>query len=211
MMAYATRAVPWLRVTLAAALVVILMLLVRWDPWTLWPLQGTAVGLLAGAAAWCFDEEAAAVVDVAPRGMAWRALARGPAVALLLLAWVVSVLYAGDELLFGHRDAVLVQGLVAVAAGTGFALWRRTAGDAVPGLLGATVVVPATTVWALVRPFDNLPIFPYANATSAAWETSVIGWVVLGSGSLAVAILALGEVRWWRVTSGQEATSQALG
>ena len=63
MLIYATRGVPWPRVTTAAALVVVLIELVRWNPWTLWPLEGTAVGLLSGATAWCFDETAAAVVE----------------------------------------------------------------------------------------------------------------------------------------------------
>ena len=80
MVRYAARAVPWVRISLAAALVALLMELVRWNPWVLWPLEGTAVGLLAGATAWCFDESAAVVVDVAPRGLAWRTAARTPAV-----------------------------------------------------------------------------------------------------------------------------------
>src|ERR1700712_2266593 len=101
------------------------MELVRWNAWVLWPLEGTAVGLLAGATAWCFDEVAAAVADAAPRGPAWRAPARAPAVALLLAAWTAPVLHAGDRALFGHRDAVLVQGLAAMAGGAALAVWFR--------------------------------------------------------------------------------------
>src|SRR5215218_9141615 len=117
MLRYAARAVPWLRVSLAAGLVVLLMELVRWDPWVLWPLEGTAVGLLAGAAAWCFDETAAAVADTSPRGLAWRAAARSPAVLLLILAWAFAAARLGNDATFGHLDAVRVQGLAAIAIG----------------------------------------------------------------------------------------------
>ena len=110
MLHHAARAVPWGRVALAAALVVVLMELVRWNPWVLWPLEGTAVGLLAGAAAWCFDETAAAVVDTSPRGLSWRAAARSPAVLLLILAWAFAVARVGNDAAFGHLGAVLVQG-----------------------------------------------------------------------------------------------------
>src|SRR4051812_49023426 len=68
MTSYVARAVPWTRVALAAGLVVVLMELVRWNPWVLWPLEGTAVGLLAGATAPCFAETSAARLASAPRG-----------------------------------------------------------------------------------------------------------------------------------------------
>src|SRR5215218_2945884 len=125
MLRYAARAVPWLRVSLAAGLVVLLMELVRWDPWVLWPLEGTAVGLLAGAAAWSFDESAAVVVDVAPRGLAWRTAARTPAVLVLAAVWCGVVAHAGDRALFGQSTEVLVQGLVGLAVGSAYATWRR--------------------------------------------------------------------------------------
>ena len=145
MVTYAARAIPWLRVLLAAGLVVVLMELVRWNPWVLWPLEGTAVGLLAGATAWCFDESAAVVVNTSPRGLAWRTAARSPGVVLLALAWGLGVLRLGNGAVIGHVAAILVQGLVAIAAGAAFACLRRAEGEAVPGLLFATVVVPAVT------------------------------------------------------------------
>ena len=81
---YAGRAVPWTRVAVAATLIVVLMDVVRRWPWNMWLLEGTAVGLLAAAAGWCFDEPAAAVVDPAPRGLAWRTAARVAGVLVLL-------------------------------------------------------------------------------------------------------------------------------
>jgi hypothetical protein len=198
MLRYAGSAVPWSRVALAAALVVLLMELVRWDPWVLWPLEGTAVGLLAGAAAWCFDESAAVVVDVAPRSLAWRTAARTPAVLGLTLVWCGVVRHAGDPALFGRSGSVLVEGLVAIAVGAGYAGWRRAWGEPTPGLLLATAAVPLTSAWALVRPFDStLPVFPYGTSSAGDWAASTLGWVLLGTLALGVLAAALSDAPWW--------------
>lgn len=199
MVGYAARAVPWFRVVLAAGLVVLLLELVRWNPWVLWPLEGTAVGLLAGAAAWCFDETAAVVVDAAPRSLAWRTAVRSPAVLLLAVTWVAVVAHADAAgALFGQGGAVLVQGLAAMAAGGAYACWRRAQGQALPGLLLASAVVPATTVWALVRPFEtHLAVFPYGTDSAATWTASGIGWGAAGVAALVVGAAALGDAPWW--------------
>lgn len=198
MLGYAARAVPWTRVAVAAILVVVLMELVRWDAWMLWPLQGTAVGLLAGASAWCFDEQAGIVVDVAPRTLAWRSASRGLGVLVLVLAWVAVVLHAGDTALFGHRNAVLLQGLAALVAGAAYACWRRSLGEPTPGLLSAGVAVPATTAWALLHPFDeHLVVFPYGSASETDWQVSVIGWSLLGICAAVLIAAALAEAPWW--------------
>ena len=201
MLTYAARAVPWGRIVLAAGLVLVLMELVSWKPWVLWPLEGTAVGLLAGAAAWCFDETAAVVVDTTPRRFAWRVVARSPAVLLLALAWGLGVLRLRNGTAFGHTEAIVEQGLVAIAAGAAFACWRRAQGEPVPGLLFATAVVPAVTAFALVRPFDaHLPVFPYATTSAQGWQVSVVGWTGLGLLAGLVLIAALTEAPWWRHT-----------
>lgn len=204
MLRYAARAVPWLRVALAAVLVVLLMELVRWNPWVLWPLEGTAVGLLAGASAWCFDESAAVVVDVAPRSLAWRTSARTPAVLGLTLVWCAVVWHAGDRALFGQSVNVLAQGLVAIAIGAGYAGWRRAWGEPTPGLVLATAVVPLTSAWALVRPLETrLPVFPYGISSAGDWATSTMGWVILGTLALAVLAAALSDAPWWSVRVSQ--------
>lgn len=198
MVGYAARSVPWVRVLLAAGLVVLLLELVRWDPWVLWPLEGTAVGLLAGAAAWCFDESAAVVVDVAPRSLAWRTTARGAGLLVLLAAWTGSVLHAGDEALFGHRDAVLLQGLAALAAGAAYSCWRRAQGEATPGLLFAGTTVPTTTAWALLHPMDDrLVVFPYGTATADQWQVSIVGWGALATVAALLLAAALADAPWW--------------
>jgi len=170
MVKYAARAIPWVRVVLAAVLVVVLMELVRWHPWVLWPLEGTAVGVLAGASACCFDEAAAVVVDVAPRSLAWRTAARMPALLALTVVWSAVVWHAGDGTLFGRSGRILVEGLVVLALGAGYATWRRAWGEPMPGLVLATTMVPLTSAWALVRPFEaTLPAFPYGADSASEW------------------------------------------
>lgn len=200
MTGYGARAVPWTRVALAAGLVVVLMELVRWNPWTLWPLEGTAVGLLAGATAWCFDETAAAVVDSSPRGLAWRMMARSPGPLLLVVTWTAVVLHAGDETTFGHRDEIWIQGVAASLAGAAYTSWRRSCGEASPGLRFATAVVPATTAWALVRPFDpHLAVFPYGTTSPGGWDRSATGWVALTIAAVVVLGVVLADARWWKL------------
>jgi hypothetical protein len=199
MVRYSAKAVPWLQTYLAGVLVAVLMELVRWNPWVLWPLEGVAVGLLAGATAWCFDEAAAAVVDTLPRGPAWRAAARAPALVLLIAIWTASTYHAGDDALFGHRNAVLVQGLAAMAGGAAFAARSRGRGDATPGLRIAMIVVPVSTSWALVRPVQRwVPIFPYGDSSPSTWDASTTGWVVLAVVATVVLARALTEVHWSR-------------
>lgn len=197
MLRHAAAAVPWARVTLAAVLVLVLMELVRRWQWTMWPLEGTAVGLLAAATAWCFDEPAASVVDTAPRSLAWRTLARSSGVLVLGTAWVLAVLLARDSL-FGHPWEVGLQGMGAIVAAAAYAAWRRTAGDATPGLAAAMVVVPLATAWALIRPFaGEVPVFPYADGSGdfGSWDVSRAGWAGLVACSATLLALAISERR----------------
>ncbi len=198
MLGYVRQAIPWTRVALAAGLVVLLMELVRWNPWVLWPLEGTAVGLLAGATAWCFDETSAAVVDSAPRGLAWRTMARGPGPLLLVATWTAVVLRAGRENVFDHREEIWFQGVSACLAAAAYASWRRSRGEAAPGSRFATAVVPASTAWALLRPFEGqLALFPYATTTPTGWDHSATGWLALATGSVVVLGAVLADARWW--------------
>jgi hypothetical protein len=200
MTGYVARAVPWTRVALASGLVLVLMELVRWNPWVLWPLEGTAVGLLAGATAWCFDETSAAVVDSAPRGLAWRTLARSPGPLLLVVTWTAVVLHAGAASTHEHPGAIWFQGVAACLAGAAYTSWRRSYGEPSPGLRFATAVVPATTAWALLRPFDgHLSVFPYATTTPAGWDRSATVWVALSIAAVTVLGVALADSRWWHL------------
>jgi hypothetical protein len=199
MLRYAARAVPWSRVALAAVLVLVLMDVVRRWPWTMWPLEGTAVGLLAGAAAWCFDEPAAMVVDSAPRSLLWRTLARGSGVVVLLVAWAVAVFITRDSLV-GHPGEVAFQGVAAVLAAVAYTCWRRAGGDSSPGLRTAAMVVPVATAWALVRPFSEaLPVFPYGDGSMdfGDWEVSLVGWAVVAGCGVVLLVAAMSDVRWF--------------
>lgn len=198
MLRHAASALAWRILGLAACLVVVLMELVRWSPGSLWPLQGTAVGLLAGSSALCFDERAAAVVDTLPRSLAWRTAARAAGPAVLAAAWSAVVVHAGDENLFGQRDQILVQGCVAVLAGAAFAAWRRSGGADSPGIALTIAVVPLATAWAVVRPVGGrIPIFPYVTESSGEWQASAVGWLTAGALALVLLGLALGDARWW--------------
>jgi hypothetical protein len=200
---YAARAVPWTQVALAAGLVLVLMDVVRRWPWTMWPLEGTAVGLLAGAAAWCFDEPSAAVVDSAPRSLLWRTTARSGGVVLLLAAWAAAVFIARDSL-FGHPWEVAFQGVAAVLAVVAYTIWRRAGGDPNPGLQAALMVVPVATAWALIRPFSEaLPVFPYADGSTdfGDWGVSLAGWAVVAGCGVVLLAAALTDVRWWSTRS----------
>ena len=190
MLRHAARGVPWWLVAAAALLVLGLLALVRYDPWRLWPLQGTAVGLLAAAVGWCLDEPAAAVVDPAPRGLAWRTVARSAAVVVLLAAWSAGVWWAGPGF-FGHSWEVFGQGLAATAIGAAWVTWRRARGEATPGQRWAVAVVPVVTAWSLVRPLARqLPVFPYASGGEYGdWASSAAGWTA--AGLLAAVLLGL--------------------
>ena len=207
MLSYAGRALPWARLGVVAVLVVVLMDVVRRWPWTMWPLEGMAVGLLATGAAWCFDEAAAAVVDTAPRRLAWRTAGRASGVSLLLVAWVIAVIWSRDSL-FGHSWAVAGQGIAAVIAASAYATWRRAGGDPVPGRAIALVAVPTAAFWALLKPWDErLAVFPYADAGSGlgSWAGSAALWSIVAGAGLIVLVAALIDSRWWRSRSAGRA------
>lgn len=200
MLGYAGRAVPWARLGVVSALVLLLMEVVRRWPWTMWPLEGVAVGLLAAGAAWCFDETAASVVDVAPRHLAWRTAVRASGVALLFVAWAGAVLWSWESL-FGHAWAVAGQGAAAMIAASAYATWRRAGGDPVPSRAVALAAVPTAAFWALLRPWDqSVAVFPYADAGTGlgSWGGSSALWSILAGAALLVLAAALVDSRWWR-------------
>jgi hypothetical protein len=204
MVRHAARGVPWPLIGAAALLLPGLLALVRYDPWTLWPLQGTAVGLLAGAVGWCLDERAAAVVDAAPRGLAWRTVARSAGIVVLLAFWSAGVWWARGAL-YGHPWAVFGQGVAAAAIATAWVTWRRACGEASPGQRWAVTVIPATTAWALVKPLDRqLPVFPYAFGNEYGdWAVSAASWTAVGLLAAVLLLLILTrEGRPWERIAG---------
>jgi hypothetical protein len=190
---YAARAVPWPLVLTTCAVVAALMALVAAWPEVVWPLQGAAVGLLAGAAAWSMDETAAAVVDTLPRPLWWRTAARTAAVVPLALVWSGCVLIAGDRLP-PHSDLFLLQGFAAVIVAVAFVTWRRAHGEAAPGDRVAPAAIAAAVALALIRPFpDRVPLFPVWAYEE--WGLSLAIWSALAAASAVLLAISLRPAR----------------
>lgn len=188
---YAARAVPWLLAGAGGAMIVGLMALVgRW-PWVMWPLEGTALGLLAGVVAWANDERCAAIVDTLPRSLRWRTLARSVVVALMLAVWIACLL-AQRHRLPPHLPLFALQGLAAAAVALAVTVWRRAAGSAEPGRTFASVIIPTSAALALIRPAARrLPLFPIWPGED--WARSTAIWTTVFGASLVVLALALRE------------------
>jgi hypothetical protein len=194
MLRYAVRGLPWGPLAAVGVVLPLLLSMVRYDPSGMWPMQGTAVGVVAAGVAWCLDERAAAVADSTPRGVTGEILARSTGFLPIAAAWTASVWWA-REALFGHAWNVFVQGVAAGLVAAGWTASRRVAGEAEPGHRLALTVVPIATGWALIRPFDSLlPVFPYGND---AWARSTLGWSVFGAIGLLGFGLVLAESSWW--------------
>lgn len=185
---YSRAALPWTLVGVCAVILLALMALVEYQPLVLWPLQGTAVGVVAAATAWCLDEPAAGVVDPTPHTMAWRTTARLPGILTVLAAWSAGAWWARDSLL-DHPWTVFVQGPAASALAACWVIRARFAGQSTPGGRFALAVIPLATAWALVRPFDSrLPVFPYVWSN---WSAALWMWSLAGLASAAAAVLLL--------------------
>ena len=127
-------------------------------------------------------------------------MARSPGPLLLVVTWTAVVLHAGGDATFGHGNDIWIQGVAASVAGAAYTSWRRSCGEASPGLRFATAVVPATTALALLRPFNrHLPIFPYGTTSPPGWNHSATGWVALTIAASVVLGVVLADARWWRL------------
>jgi hypothetical protein len=189
MIRHAARAVPWAVIVMGTCLVSLLLLIVERWPYAMWPLQGTAVGVLAATTAWCFDEPAAAVVDTLPRHLGWRTAARSTGVLLIVVGWALTVAATSDAY-FGHTADVAWQGAAAVLLTVAVITWRRSRGAATPAKAVAAAVVPVAMFVALVRPLEaKVPLFPYTS--TGDWATSRFLWtsaVLLAMGLLTALI-----------------------
>ncbi|MFI7064255.1 hypothetical protein ACIBL3_24920 [Kribbella sp. NPDC050124] len=188
MIRYAARAVPWGLLGTGAGLTFGLLLLVERWPYELWPLQGTAVGLLAGTVVWCYPEPAAAVVDTLPRGLGWRTAARSAGAVAVVLVWLIAV-RATRPGYFGHAMDVAWQGIALAAAAAGFLTWQRARGSHGPARAVSAGIVGVALFVALARPFaDAVPVFPYMADDD--WARSRWLWA-----SLPVAVVLISLVR----------------
>ena len=177
MVRHAARALPWPLLAAAAVLLYGLLRAVQEWPYAVWPVEGLAVGFLAGMAAFAYDEPAAAVVDTLPRGLAWRTAARSLGVALLLGWWLLVVALTRDTYL-GHATAIAWQGVAATVAVVATTAHLRSRGAAGPATLVGTAVVGGAMFLALAQPLQNrLPIFPHPAASH--WSDSRMLWTGL--------------------------------
>jgi hypothetical protein len=157
---YALRAVPWVLVAVSCVIVVGLMALVANWPWVMWPLQGTAVGVIAGVVGWSMDERSAAVVDSLPRSWCWRTTARAVVVPLVLAVWC-GCLFAMRNDIPDQLGLFVLQGVGAISVAAAVTGWQRLGGTAEPGRFFAAFVIPTATALSLVRPLAHrLPLFP---------------------------------------------------
>jgi hypothetical protein len=185
---YAAHGVAWSTLAAIAAGVAAAMALVALWPATMWPLEGTAIGLLAAGAAWSIDETAAAVVDAVPRPLAWRAVARASGPALLAVVWAGCLALARTRLP-PHIGFFALQGAVALLASATLATWLRARGRAAPGTSIASAVLPLVAFLALVRPEERqLPIFPVWSGED--WRLASFLWLGLAF-CAAVALVSL--------------------
>lgn len=188
MIAYSVRTTPWTILVIGSGVVAgLLALVARW-PWSMWPLQGTAVGVLAGVAAWALDERAASIVDSVPRPHWWRTVARALIVVPVLLTVWTGGLVLSRGRLPEHLGLFVVQGAVAVTGALAVTAWRRSGGVAEPGTAVAASVIPTAAALALIRPLaDRLPVFPVWEGER--WGLSWALW--LAAGGLAAVTLVV--------------------
>ena len=185
------RAVPWWTLGCAAALLTVLLRTVEEWPYTMWPLQGIAVGFLAATATWAYDEPAAAVVDSLPRGLGWRTTVRTLPVLLLTGWWLASVTLTRTAY-FGHAGQVAWQGCAAVVLSVAVVTWQRRRGVAMPARSTAPSIVLVSTFLALARPLDEvLPVFPYTAA--GPWSSSTALWSCVAALGAVMLVLTLSE------------------
>jgi hypothetical protein len=182
---YSRSATPWALLATTVALTVCLLLIVSRWPAAMWPLHGAAIGLLAGISAWSVDERCSAVVDVAPRLLWWRTIARAPAALLLIAVWIATHLTVRHRLP-DHLGVLVLQGASAALAGFAAATWQRARGNPEPGQRMAMFICPAGVAIALAKPWSThvplFPIWPHEN-----WPRATVIWSV--TGGLAVLVL----------------------
>jgi hypothetical protein len=189
MTGYLARAVPWPLVAAGCVTMAGLLGLVAASPWILWPLEGTAVGVLAGTVAWSMDEPAAAVVDTLPRSLRWRTALRASTVPLVLGVWTTSLVLMRTRIP-GHLGLFLLQGIGAACFALAITARQRSRGEPEPGRALAALVVPVATALALARPVaDWLPVFPVWP--DDRWALSQLLWSLVTAASLVVLVAAL--------------------
>jgi hypothetical protein len=181
---YVRSATSWVMLGVTSAFIVVLLAIVgRW-PYTMWPLHGAAIGLIAGTSAWAVDETTARIVDVSPRPLWWRHAARALTPLILTVAWTSMHLGLRDRLP-DRLGLFILQGVTAAVLGFAAGGVLRSHGRAEPGQWIASFVCPLTLGVALAKPVnDHAPLFPvwphddWARST-AIWFAAALVAVLL--------------------------------
>lgn len=205
MTTYLARAVPWRMLSAIGLILVLLLAALSLRVGRLWPLEGCALGLLAGVTAWCFDEPSAAIVDVAPRTLAWRTLARTSGVVWLIAWWLVAVGLTRTAL-HGHAVLVALHGVAAALVVTAIVTWRRAVRAPNPGTATAAVVTPVAVFLALGRPYPRtIPLFPYVYG--GPWVRSAVWWGSAAGLAGLLLLVTLVDIRSIRTGGPRTATT----
>jgi hypothetical protein len=186
---YARAATSWKMLGITLALIVTLLTIVARWPYTMWPLHGAAIGLIAGTSAWAVDEATATIVDVSPRPMWWRSAVRAFTPLILAVAWT-STHFAIRDRLPDRLGLFVLEGVAAAALGfvAGGAL--RSRGRAEPGQWIASFVCPLTLGVALAKPLnDHVPVFPVWPHDN--WARSTVIWSAVALCAVLLAVRTL--------------------
>ncbi|TYB45531.1 hypothetical protein [Actinomadura chibensis] len=189
MIRYAVRVTPGVLLGASCAVIAGLMAMVAARPYVMWPLQGAAVGLIAGTVATAQDERCAALVDTLPRGLVWRTAARAVITVPAALGVWACCLLVWRHRLPDHPGLFALQGVGAATLAVSVSAWRRHRGVPQPGAVFAALVVPVATAVALIRPWSGvLALFPIWPADE--WGRSRALWLALTAGAPLAALLA---------------------
>jgi hypothetical protein len=187
---YARTATSWAVLGVTSALIVALLTIVARWPYTMWPLHGTAIGLIAGTSAWAVDETTAKIVDVSPRPLWWRNAARATTPLILIAAWTSMHLSIRNRLP-DRLSLFILQGVTAAALGFAAASTLRARGRAEPGQWIFSFVCPLVLGVALAKPLnDHAPLFPVWPHDN--WTRSTFIW----SGVALVALALVVQTLW---------------
>ena len=187
---YARAATSWAMLGITLALIVTLLTIVARWPYTMWPLHGAAIGLIAATSAWAVDETTATIVDIAPRPMWWRSAVRAFTPLILAVAWTATHFVIRNRLP-DQLDLFVLQGVAAAALGFAAGITLRSRGRSEPGQWIASFVCPLTLGVALAKPLnDHAPLFPVWPHDN--WTRSTIMWAAAALS----AVLVVGRTFW---------------
>lgn len=184
---YVGRGVSWAPLLACCALAGVAALVGRGWPGAAAVLLPVELALVSAGAAFVFDEAAAPLVAVSPRGAWWRRSSR-IALGLVPLGTWLALLALAPTALAAHRPSWVLAGVACLAVAVGISAWcsRRQVAD--PGASVAAAVVGAQLVPLVVGPLAGwdpvLPVERFGAGLVSFW----VGVAVAGVGLVAWAV-----------------------